>query len=147
MGYRTPDYAAMHRGKLGTLLLHPHPSEWLPLKYGRKTEFRTLVNFPEKVLTPTPCVLWRRVASRIETAPFVLEEAFREPLGAISAESLAREGCADMADFRDRWVASRLTYFDATRQVCVWRVRVWAEGDAEAMGARLLERLYGPYLR
>lgn len=136
----------MHRAQAGTLILRPHPSDWLAVRYGQQTEFRTVVGLPERVVTPSPVVLWRRRASQVESVLFLLEAAWREPLGAVSEESLARSACASLAEFRERWVAARRRYFDATKQVCVWRVRAWRDGDAEAMGGALLHRLYGPYL-
>lgn len=144
-----PRPSQLHAVAAKTLLIQPHATDWLPLKYGRKGEFRTTPRggaFPDMIPCPTPAVLWRPVASRLETIPVVLEEAWTEPLGAISEESLGREGYASLREFRARWVASRHAYFDATRKVCVWKVRLWGDGDGEAMGQRLLERLYGPYL-
>lgn len=76
----------------------------------------------------------------------VLEETWREPLGAITAESLEREGFPDMAHFRRYWMQREKRRFALTRMVQVFRVRPVRAGDEEAMGLALIERLYGDWL-
>lgn len=142
-----PDHPArQHRARLSTLIVRPHPGDWLPLKYGQHTEFRTHLGFPDRVQCPMPVVLWRRVGSRVETMLWVVESAWSEPLGAISDESLARVACESVAEFRNRWVAARNVYFDATKTVNVFRGHLWQDDDRETVAVGLLETLYGPYL-
>lgn len=134
------------RARLTTLILRPHPADWLPLKYGQYSEFRSFRGFPDRLHVPTPIVLWRRVGTRVETMIWVIEESWREPLGAISEESLARIGCANIREFRERWVSGRRIYFDATKNINVYRGRPWQDDDREPLAVALLETLYGPFL-
>jgi hypothetical protein len=75
----------------------------------------------------------------------VLEETWREPLGSISAESLAAEGQRDMAHFRRYWMKRESRAFEPMRIVSVFRVRPWVSADDRAMADRLLDRLYGEF--
>ncbi|MDQ1584509.1 MAG: hypothetical protein QOF36_2563 [Microbacteriaceae bacterium] len=146
MGEKPDHPVRQHRVRLTTLIVRPHPSDWLPLKYGKVTEFRTHQGFPDRIYPPSPMVLWRRIGGRVETMLWVVEEAWREPLGAISDESLRRIGCASPSEFRERWVAARATYFDATKNVNVFRGRPYRDTDRDSLADKLLETLYGAFL-
>ena len=76
----------------------------------------------------------------------VLEKVWREPLGAISPESLEAEGFESFAAFRRHWVIREKRYFPPLRMTTAYRVRPWTDADADFMGEQLLEHLYGDFL-
>jgi hypothetical protein len=76
----------------------------------------------------------------------VLEAVWREPLGAISEESLAAEGYGTMREFRRAWIIREKRRFPLLTPVTVYRVRAWMPEDAAAMGEALLRQLYGEFL-
>jgi hypothetical protein len=71
---------------------------------------------------------------------------WREPLGAISKESLAAEGFDTYAESRRAWRIREKRYFPPLRMTTVYRVRPWTPEDARVMAEVLLERLYGDFL-
>lgn len=80
----------------------------------------------------------------------VLEAHWFEPLGAISEESLRREGFDSFAAFRRYWVLQREfghRKFSPEDQCVVFRIRLArTEGEIDECGRLLLARLYGPWL-
>lgn len=76
----------------------------------------------------------------------VLLKMWREPLGAITEESLAAEGFASVAEFRRYWMARERRRFTPTRMITAYVIRPW-EGDAdvERFSHSLFERLYGAF--
>jgi hypothetical protein len=77
----------------------------------------------------------------------VLERMWREPLGALSPESLAAEGCQTLAEFRRRWMLTNRKRFTPSRIVSVYVVRPWRAGlDEREMADRLLEHLYAEWV-
>jgi hypothetical protein len=86
------------------------------------------------------------VAGGHDAKLMVLEDKWLEPLGAITAESLANEGFETVAEFRRYWMAREKRRFAPTRMVTVYRVRLWTPGDRAALGDMLMERLYGEHL-
>ena len=76
----------------------------------------------------------------------VLESMWREPLGAISPESLAAEGYGSLAEYRRYWMARERRRFAPTRMITVYDVRPWrGDEDVERFARLLLERLYGAF--
>lgn len=135
-----------------TVFLRVPASEWVPITHGVKTEFRASPNAVTQALKlepPTPVVAYRvgkgRGAASYDSKLMLLEETWQEPLAAISAESLAREGHPDMAHFRRYWMGRTRKRFAPTRMVRVFRVRPWAEGDWQASAEMLMTRLYGEF--
>lgn len=131
-----------------TTFLRVPATDWLAVKIGAKTEFRQPSgNITQlwNVKPPTPVVGWSMSGERKnhDAILLVLEETWREPLGAISAESLAREGHPTVAHFRRYWMARTKRRFSPLSEVHVYRVKLFTPDDAPAMGVRLLERLYG----
>lgn len=144
-----PAVLGPYQGKLlRTALIRVPPEDWIDVTRGNKTEFRTRrVPYKRKFYPPQPAVLVRSSealgwASKL----MVLEGCWDEPLGAIGPESLRREGCADMAEFRRRWVAKAGRPFEPMRTVRVFRVRSFTDEDRAALADRLLEHLYGEWL-
>jgi hypothetical protein len=133
-----------------TLFVRVPRAEWAAVRYGGKREFRAasgkhsaLFNVP----TPTPVVAYTIDSfSRYSSALMVLEKVWREPLGAISEESLAAEGFATFAHFRRAWVIREKRYFPPLRMTTAYRVRPWTPDDDREMAEVLLERLYGDFL-
>jgi hypothetical protein len=124
-------------------------ADWGLVRAGRKTEFRASPSVcPQlwKVEPPVPVVAYAVFGDRYKKELMVVEEAWREPLGAITEESLRRERQPDLAHFRRYWMARENTAFKPMRMVSVFRVRPWREGDDRAMADRLLELLYGEFL-
>src|SRR5436190_17531907 len=90
---------------LKTIFIAVPSFDWAAVKIGAKTEFRlgTGTNVLDAKL-PTPVVLYGDGLSAPESMLAVLEAKWREPLAAISEESLRREGYPDMAHFRRYWM-------------------------------------------
>lgn len=132
-----------------TIFLRVPHSEWGLVTAGRKSEFRASPrSCPQlwDVEPPLPVVAYSIFPSRgYQKQLMVLEETWREPLGAISEESLRRERQPDMAHFRRYWMAREKTAFKPTRMISVFRVRLWEPTDDRRMADRLLERLYGEF--
>jgi hypothetical protein len=101
----------------------------------------------DSVETPVPVVAYK--VSRdgeYDSRLMVLESVWREPLGAISGDSLKAEGCDTLADFKRAWLAKRKRYFNVLAVTTVYRLRPWEPEDARRMADRLLQRLYGDFL-
>jgi hypothetical protein len=81
-----------------------------------------------------------------DSCMMVLEGKWLEPLGAISDESLTREGFDTIAEFRRYWMERTKRRFTPTRMVTAYRVRPWEGGDAEVFGPKLLDLLYGEFM-
>jgi hypothetical protein len=135
-----------------TVFLRVPAYDWPAVKRGLKTEFRSgwgKNKTPKlfQVEPPTPVVAYTVQRGEYEARLMVLEAIWLEPLGAISPESLEREGFASLAEFRTYWLERERRRFTPTRQVFVYRVRPWVAGQDEApMGEALLQRLYGEFL-
>lgn len=84
---------------------------------------------------------------RYESKLMILEAHYREMVGAITPDSIAREGFPDMAHFRRYWMSRTKRRFRPLQEVSVFRVRPFTAGDREAMADALLDRLYGEHLR
>lgn len=96
---------------------------------------------------PLPCVAYRlHPQYGYDAALMVLEDVWREPLGAIGEESIGNEGYASMSEFRRAWVIREKRRFPLLAPVTVYRLRPWAPEDAAAMGDALLRQLYGDFL-
>ena len=133
-----------------TVFLRVPYQEWTLVKSGRKQEFRASPRACSQlwdVEPPTAVVAYAIFpAQGYKRQLMVLDELWREPLGAISEESLAREGQPDIAHFRRYWMKREKTKFKPTRMVTVYRVRPFGEGDVAHMADRLFQRLYGGFL-
>lgn len=133
-----------------TTFLRVPSDDWLSVKQGRKTEFRASGHFATQlwnVSPPTAVVGYRikRVGAPDSTL-LVLEKTWQEPLGAIDAESLEREGFPTFAHFRRYWMARTHTRFAPLKEVQVYRVRPIAEADHVEIGLELFRRLYREHL-
>jgi hypothetical protein len=86
---------------LSTVFVRVPDAEWGLVKYGNKREFRAACakHSPlRNVATPTPAVAYCvNSFGEYRSALMVLENIWREPLGAISPESLAAEGSKRIA--------------------------------------------------
>jgi len=135
-----------------TVFLRVPTTDWPLVKRGIKREFRSNTgrNKTPKlwhVEPPMPVVAYVvDQQGRHDARLMVLEDMRSEPLGAISPESLELEGFASLAEFRRYWMKREGRRFQPTRPVYVYRLRPWESGDAELMGRRLLERLYGDFV-
>lgn len=134
-----------------TTFLRVPSVDWNAVKRGLKSEFRMsgrAVTQVWNLTCPTPVVAYT-VNSRGEHQDpllMVLERTWREPLGAISAESLEREGFPDMAHFRRYWMARQKSRFKPLLEVQVYRVRPFKPEDREPLGLALLDKLYGEHM-
>lgn len=139
--------------KTRTQFLRIHLHDWPAIVGGDKTEFRNAGRYaphPILMVKPSPIVCW--VDSRYRDRAFqimVLEDAWQEPLGSISPESLRNEGFESVAEFRRYWRNRHhgvLASYKPLSTVSVYRLRPWAPGDLEEMGHALLNHLYGPWV-
>lgn len=135
--------------QLSTLFLRIPSGEFRRVISGRKTEFRASPGKASQLQlaeTPTPVVGYTVHRTRGHDARLlVLERTWQEPLGAISAESLAAEGQPDLAHFRRYWMGRTHRAFTPTRKVVVYAIRPWINGDRETFEYELFERLYGSF--
>lgn len=138
--------------QLSTLFLRVPAIDWPMVKRGYKTEFRASSG-PDKsqfwnVGLPAPVVAYTLDSrGEYDCQLMVLERCWLEPLGAISAESLTREGFTSLAEYRRYWMRREHKRFQPTRQTLVYRVRPWGgTDDEESFAALLLGRLYGDFI-
>lgn len=139
--------------RVSTRYLRVPAQDWLRIKRFEKTEFRLPPKGAGRMIEwhaikyPTPVVLYStRDDKRYNTLLVVLEEMVVEPLGAISPESLEREGYADLANFRRYWTTRTAERFRPLEKVYVFRIRPFGDGDSERLGAQIIEHLYGDFL-
>lgn len=124
-------------------------ADWLKVKHGSKTEFRgqpgraSAFHFIDP---PTPAVAWTFKAKKYESFLVVLEEVWQEELGAISDESLKREGFRTLAEFRRYWMQRERRRFMPLREVTAYRIHRLAEPERDEHAKRLFEHLYGQWL-
>lgn len=93
--------------------------------------------------TPMPCVAWSLKRGTYDARLMILESVHQEMLGAIDPASV---GHPDLASFRRYWMMRDGKKFLPTKKVFVYQLRPFRDGDEEAMGQALLERLYGEFL-
>jgi hypothetical protein len=149
-GSHGPRPYTQHR--ISTVFLRVPIRDWPAVKRGIKTEFRAgsgrgAISQLFGVPTPVPAVAYAIRQGRHDARLMMLEKCWQEPLGAISPDSLAREGFEDLAEFRAYWMERERKRFTPLHQVFAFRVRPWQPGDAEAAGEKLLDHLYGHFLR
>lgn len=137
--------------RASTIFVRVPTREWAALRYGGKREFRAgsgKVSALWNVETPVPAVAYTVDSlGRYEAALMVLEAVWREPLGAITEESLAAEGHETFGEFRLAWCRRERRRFPALTLTTAYRVRAWTADDDREMGDVMLRRLYGEFLR
>jgi hypothetical protein len=145
---RGPKPYSQHQAS--TIFVRVPSDDWHAVKGGYKREFRSRqssLTAVQGLSLPLPCVGWRLHPQHgYDALLLVLEAVWREPLGAISEESIAAEGYATMADFRRAWIIREKRRFPLLASVTVHRVRPWRPEDGAAMGDALLRQLYGEFL-
>lgn len=157
------------RVETATLILRIPRTDWAAVRCGEKREFREAGRWAPpwtRLKLPLPILGYSRSRSAGESsvpdsALFILDECWMEPLGAISTESLAAEGFGDleelresrearaaaMSEFRRYWKARHpSTGYRPLSKVFVYRVRPLTEDERAEMGLRLLGLLYDGYL-
>jgi hypothetical protein len=148
-GSRGPRPFQQHH--VSTTFLRVPVNDWPAVKRGYKSEFRAGTGknaVPQlwHLEPPCPVVAYCVRNGRHDHELMVLEELWREPLGAISPESLQREGFSSLAEFRTYWIAREHQRFRPTRMVFCYRVREWRSDDERMLADRLLSHLYGDFL-
>ncbi len=134
---------------LTTRFLRVPSVDWADIVVGRKTEVRTIGRYALchwRVKPPELVVgyLVRRHEERRERL-LIVEDAWSEPLGAISPESIANEGFESLDEFRSYWLTRHKWQPLATVQVA--KLRPYVEGaDRRVMEERVLQRVYGRWL-
>lgn len=133
---------------VATTFLRVPRHDWPAVKRGYKSQFRAGNAVPQlfSIQTPTVVVAYSVRNRRHDECLMVLEKLWQEPLGAISPESLEREGFASFERFRDDWMVREKRRFSPTRQVFVYRVRAFTPADIKPAAARLFAHLYGDFL-
>lgn len=124
-------------------------SDWPRVSQGRKTEVRLAgrgAPHAVRLNPPTPVVGYAVGVAGPRFKLLVLEEAWSEPLGTISDESLAREGFETRAEFRTYW---RKRVHDRNYKpltiVQVYRIRPFVPEDRGPLAESLFDHLYGEY--
>lgn len=135
-----------------TVFLRVPTTDWVAITKGLKTEFRASPNAITQALAldpPTPVVAYRAPQGQPrddrDRTLMVMTETWQEPLGAISPESLEREGHPDMAHFRRYWMTRTRRRFRPLQKVRVFRVRPFEDEDWGLFSERLMTRLYGEF--
>jgi hypothetical protein len=123
------------------------PDDWVAIRRGQKTEYRTpyLLTY----LTPPQLAVGYRTlpgGQDADTMLLLIESAWREPVGAVSPESLEREGFPNLDHFRRYWMRRTGERFKPLSDVQVMRVRPFEDGDVPTIGLQLIRNLYGPWL-
>jgi hypothetical protein len=132
-----------------TVFLRVPAADWVAVSQGKKREFRAAsgqVSGLHFVEPPTLVVAYAIREHRHDSQAMVLEKRWKEPLGAISEESLRAEGFASFPEFRRYWMRRERRRFRPTRDVIVYRVRPITEEDRYDFADRLLKHLYGEWL-
>lgn len=132
-----------------TIFLRVPAADWPLVSRGKKREFRAAsgqVSALQFVEPPTPVVAYTERRGQHEGIIMVLERRWREPLGAITEESLEAEGFHTFEAFRRYWMQREKRRFRPTREVTVYRVRPWTPDDIEVFSLRILEHLYGEWI-
>lgn len=118
--------------------------DWPKVRVGDKTEFRTrggnVRSYPDLPM------LVVGTAPRSPSQLLVLEDTWQEELGAISIESLAREGFDSLGLYREYWRGRGRRGYRAMDMVHVFRVHPFSDLDRMTMAEALLERFYGEWL-
>lgn len=138
--------------RASTIFLRVPVRDWPAVKRGYKTEFRAgsgknAVPQLWGVPMPTPVVAYTVRNGRHDALLMMLEECWQEPLGAISPESLEREGFEDLAEFRAYWMERERKRFTPTRQVFAYRVRAFTAADVDPCAGAIFAHLYGEFLQ
>jgi hypothetical protein len=143
--------ASFVKPRVARLYLRIPKADWPKVTQGRKTELRRPPGpgslLAAKLDPPTPVVGYSVGVAGPRFKLLVIEQAWQEPLGTISDESLAREGFKTRAEFRAYWrrrVHSR-SYKPLTL-VQVYRVRPFVPEDRPMLADNLFEHLYGEFL-
>jgi hypothetical protein len=134
-----------------TVFLRVPSLDWPKVVTGEKRELRTMGRYAlmaGRIRAPELVVgyLVRRYDERREQL-LIVDDAWQEPLGAISPQSLAAEGFESFGEFRSYW---KLRFPRSgwrplsTVQVCT--LRPFTPADHEPMAERLLQRIYGRWL-
>lgn len=137
--------------RVSTIFLRVPVRDWPAVKRGYKTEFRAGTgrnSVPQLwgIQTPMPVVAYAVRNGRHEHEMLTLEELWQEPLGAISDESLRREGFRNLAEFRTYWIARERKRFTPTRNVFCYRVRPYDPLDGAEAAGRIFQHLYGDFV-
>lgn len=135
--------------RISRLYLRIPKVDWPSVTQGRKTELRANGRgTPHTELrTPTPIVAYAVGVAGPRFKLMVVEDVWEEPVGAISDESLAREGFKTRREFRAYWRKRNHTHewrpLTVTR---VFRVRPFTSEDRAPLADALFDRLYGEYV-
>lgn len=145
---RSPDLPRAHAY---TQFLRIPLVDWPAITQGRKTEFRAVgrhATHANRLKAPAPIVGYalQRFRADAQARLFVLEDAWTEPLGAISPASLGREGFRSLREFRVYWNKRHRVGYKPLSTVSVYRLRPWEPADRDWLGFALLDHLYGEWL-
>lgn len=139
-----------------TTYLRVPRDEHARLSHGDKREVRVkyLVNGrTDEFGFPLPLVIWSPgTIGPLKVALVVCEERWREPVGAISTESLRNEGydcrcgercnCGALDRFRRYWKNIRGYRWDPRQPTWVYRLRPWDDSDRRRFAERIIEHLW-----
>lgn len=141
-------------GEWGAQSLRIPRLDWARVVVGEKTEIRhagrgaTLAaTLKERV--PLPIIGWSvaKFGGNAQHELLVAEAAWVEPLGAITAESIANEGFASFQEFQAYWKERHISVgFRPLHKVQVVKVRPWRDGDRDFFAAKIIEHIYGQWL-
>lgn len=142
---RVHAHNALVRKYRSTVVMIPDV-DWADVLTGRKTQFRSYSRRTKRdggiPIKPTPAVGYHYVYDNLETQLIWLEDTWQEPLGSITAESIAAEGFASLDEFR-RYFEVRYPKggYRPLENVQVYRVRPITQADIEEFVPWLLKFL------
>jgi hypothetical protein len=140
---------------VSTVYLRIARVDWPAISTGTKTEYRAAGRYAlltAQLNLPIPVVgytLWDHQPPSARL--LVLEHGGLERLGAISEESLAREGFwtgdrrESYSAFRRYWKGRHNGEFKPVSQVWAYRLRPFTEADVDEHARRLFDHLYGAH--
>jgi hypothetical protein len=135
--------------KAATAFLRVPRQDWAAVKIGAKTEFRKEQGewvVMRNLHLPMGILAYTITAAGYDQKVMTLEATWREPLGAISEESLQREGFESLAHFRRYFIARTQHRFRPLAAVQVYRLHPCTPEDTGELGKLLFHRLYGEWL-
>lgn len=131
------------RRKLENVKVMIPDTDWAKVICGEKRMFRSYSRRVTPPILPTAFIGYRfRIDDSLDTKVMWLEGTWQEPLGSITAEDLADEGFASLAEFR-RYITERYPKggYRPLATVQVYRVRPITDEDLDEFGRRLVREM------
>lgn len=137
-----------HRREVVNRRLSIPDVDWHDVRAGTKTELRYYERYASRQLAADIPVVGVRRGDKSRTMLLTIEDVFKEPLGVISPESLAREGFDNLGDFRRYWIGrhgGRNEGYRPLDLVYVIQLHPMTAEDEERFRERIWQTLFGEF--